>query len=384
LSRILWIPHQQLSGSNQARCEYLIRHLPQHEHRILHWQKPRWRLADLRTLVRGYRHEHDQRFVFIRLLAVTRMFWWLWFRISGSASAYARYWLGYTFYNNFLLNRAIKTMARDWPPDSMVFTHNAVGRISLSSLNASQSVFDYVDLPYEQMPVIESVINQYIDDSDHVTCVSTDLIKLASKRRNQHVHYLPNGLDRSRLTRRTRSELGNPAVISIIGLTCSDRYYFIDAIKQLIDEHYPVSGLIVGSGQHLEPLRAKISGYESHFEITGFVEHKAIDAYFQKTDIGLYPVDATAYYTAASPIKCFEYSYASCFQIVSPHLPEVDGYNLPNIRFCDDNQAALVTMIKQVLASTPEPISEQDFDQYDWVKRAEMLADIMTLPQSGL
>ena len=383
MRRILWIPHQQLANTNQTRCEYLAAHLIEDEHRVLHWRRWNWSWRDLITLSRGVEEEPgaNRRFVFVRLLVVNRLFWWLLYKITGNSYAHAKLWLGYSSYNNYLLNRAIHKVINNWQPDVLIFANNAIGQIDLKQFQNIVTVFDYVDLPFVQHRLTDDIIRTYVNGADVFTCVSKSQLEDMN---SENGFYLPNGLDRIRLGQpQGQAQKDERTVISLIGLTCSHRLYFIDAIKTLIDEGLPVLGLIVGSGSMFEPIRQRIQGYESDFKLTGQVAFDEIQAYFDMTDIGLYPVDDTPYFRAASPIKCFEYSYRGCHVLVSPYLPEVAGYNLPNTWFCDDNQEALVETLRRLATLGRKPTTDTDFDPFDWSERARALDNIIRRVQSS-
>ncbi len=376
--RILWIPHQQLANTNRARCEYLASHMKDDEHRILHWRKWKWSWHDMRTILSGVETEsNSQRFVFVRLLVINRLFWWFISKLTNSRYAIAKHWLGYVPYNNFLLNRAIRKIVTAWQPDVLIFSNNAIGRVDVRRFQNLVTIFDYVDLPYMQHPVIDEIITNYSRDADATTCVSKTLVADLEPGNPGKIHYLPNGLDRERLNKPVKPRKEKRCVVSLIGLTCSDRLYFVDAIKVLIDEGLPIVGLMVGAGLMLEPIKQRIQGYESSFILTGQVSFDEVQDYFDMTDIGLYPVEDSPYYLAASPIKCFEYSFKGSHVLVSPHLPEVDGYNLPNMSFCEENQDAVTEALRKLIDQPRMSVDESDFDAFDWSERAHTLNAII-------
>jgi len=188
-------------------------------------------------------------------------------------------------------------------------------------------VFDHVDF----VPDIR-VREWYLKRSEAVMCVSHSLLEM-SKLYNERSFYVPNGVDLENMKKGKpekvieEHDLQDHLVISLIGLSCSDDYYFIDSFRILKKKLEKIKMLIVGQNHHLPRIKAKGRDIEE-IVFTGWVDD--VEDYFAATDVGIYPVAKTIYDDCRCPIKVLEFT-ALKKPVVSASINEVRIWGFPNV-----------------------------------------------------
>jgi len=191
-------------------------------------------------------------------------------------------------------------------------------------------IFDYLD-----WIVDDNVKATYLKNADATLCVS-NVIQQDAEQYTEDAYYVPNGADIKKFEQgdgsaiRNQYDLEDQCIVSLIGLTCSDSLFFLEAFNQLSRASDEYAFLLVGG----KPIKQRIERRADELGIDvitpGWVDYAEIEDYFAATDIGLYPVDQTTYYDAASPIKIFEYTAAQT-PVVSTDLDEVRQLQFPNV-----------------------------------------------------
>ncbi|MFK7847183.1 MAG: glycosyltransferase [Rhodothermales bacterium] len=235
-------------------------------------------------------------------------------------------------------------------------------------------IFDYLDCAdWVAKPDHPEIT--YMEKSDAILCVSS-IAKERAEKFNKPSLYLPNGADidkmRNASGEKIREKLGltDAKVVSLIGLTCSPRLYFLESVliakKQIPD----LKCLLVGHSPAIEAALAKIPNAEDTFLFTGPVPYAEIASYFAATDVGMYPVDEAVYYDAASPIKIFEYTAAGK-PIVVPRITEAERLGFDNLVFASPDADSYAEGI--VEAFKQPPTYEPKVEKFDWEYLAESL-----------
>jgi glycosyltransferase involved in cell wall biosynthesis len=231
----------------------------------------------------------------------------------------------------------------------------------------------------------------YVESSDAVICVSR-LLSQQARTVNDFCFFIPNGVDLARFRAyRTAHTVGeckralgidpDAFVISIIGMTCSSRLYFVDAALALARSGRKILLLLVGPSPLLPEIFRRTQGTEPIVRIEGMIPHEEIMRYYMATDVGLYAVDDSPkpmydYYQRASPIKLFEYSAMGKRVVVAPWLDEVARYTLPNVTFCEPNAESLAKHIS-LIANNGSCFVEANLLPYDWTALAGQVEDVL-------
>lgn len=228
-------------------------------------------------------------------------------------------------------------------------------------------IFDYLD---SYPDVLLEKICKY---SDGVFSVSNYLREQAEKF-HKRVFYSPNGIQSERFVNLPSKEnakkqlnLEGQFVISLIGLTCSPNFYFIDAIKLFQKEHTNTVFLFVGGGKFGETIENYCVEKGVAFVHPGRVPHDEIQVYFSATDIGLYPGELTPVYDGACPLKVLEYS-ATHRPVVSSFSKELEKINLPNIHLANIEPVDFYHALKKA-KDYDGPYS--DLERFYWENIAE-------------
>ncbi len=235
-------------------------------------------------------------------------------------------------------------------------------------------IFDYLDCAdWVANPDHPEIT--YMNEADAILCVSSIAKERAEK---WHVPslYLPNGADIKKFKEASgeavRKKLGleNSKVISLIGLTCSPRHYFLQSVLEAKKQIPDLKCLLVGHSPAVEASLAKIPNMEETFIFTGPVPYAEIASYFAASDVGMYPVDKAVYYDAASPIKIFEYTAAGK-PVVVPPITEAERLGFENLVFAEPTVKDYAAGI--VEAFSREPVDVPKVEQFDWQYLAESL-----------
>lgn len=235
-------------------------------------------------------------------------------------------------------------------------------------------IFDYLDCAdWEAKP--DHPEKTYMEKSDAILCVSS-IAKERAELYDKPSLYLPNGADidkmRSASGEAVRKKLGleNNKVVSLIGLTCSPRLYFLESVLEAKKQIPELKCLLVGHSPAIEEALSKIPNYKDTFLFTGPVPYADIASYFAASDVGMYPVDEAVYYSAASPIKIFEYTAAGK-PVVVPHITEAERLNFANLVFASPDVKSYADGI--VRAFDHPAVDVPEIDNFDWEYLSEQL-----------
>jgi glycosyltransferase involved in cell wall biosynthesis len=390
--RILWIPHAPL-GFGRSRAEHLMEILAKrHEVYALSFNVYRgWEsLRYLSDLFQYRPRQHPAGYEEIPLTRMPKLEW----------------------LNTLLLNRAIIREARRRRCDVVVLSPNPylIGYVNFARLRRYiPIVCDYVDDGAWSEPgekgraggegrgravrrrratarAWPGYARCYVESSDAVICVSR-LLTQQARAVNAFCFFIPNGVDLARFrayraaqtVRECKLALGidpDVFVISIIGMTCSSRLYFVDAAIALARSGRKVVLLLVGPSPLLPEIMRRAQGAEHVVRIEGMVPYEEIMRYFMATDVGLYAVNDEPYYHRASPLKIFEYAAMGKRVVVAPWLDEVARNLLPNVSFCEPDAESLAKHIS-FLANNAPACFEPNLSSYDWTVLAAQVEDVL-------
>lgn len=177
-------------------------------------------------------------------------------------------------------------------------------------------LFDYLDLS----PA--AVERAYCSAASGVLAASCALAERAA-RYGRPVWLLPNGVHPQPYRQadggpvRAAIGAGPAVVISLIGLTCSPRLYFVEALARVARQR-PVLLLAVGDGPMRPAIARRAQALGLPCATPGWVDPAHIPPYFAASDLGLYPGDDTPYFRAAAPLKVLEYLAAGRPVVSSP------------------------------------------------------------------
>ena len=345
--KILWIPHCSASGPawEGSRQQRLARHLSRRHD--LHWIDWDLSLSSSGEPIVSFRPEEGTVHTFGLPRSLRRL----------AANRYPPDW---TMLNvQIVFQRAVRRIVKSVQPDVVVLSssHHFTGYPP--DLSVPQ-VFDHVDF------CVPEVLEKYLKRIHHVVVVSPRLVESVSGR-GLHVSVIPNGVELERyasmdkVAAKERLGLTDHRVISLIGLTCSKRLYFVEAIR-LVQERSKVAFVIVGGGE-VEGMISKAVGERRvrDFRSFGHVPSAEVAPFFAASDVGLYPGDDTDYYRDASPLKIVEYAAAGCQVVSSP----VDLYRLgwPCVRIAEPEAEPFANAILDAL-ECPRP--SPDLEKLSW------------------
>jgi len=384
--RILWVPHAPL-GFGRSRAEHLMEKLAKrHEVYALNFNVHQERFRYLSDLLRYRPRQNPAGYEEILLTRIPKAEW----------------------LNTLFLNRAIIREARRRRCDVVVVSPNPylIGYVNFARLRRYiPIVCDYVDdgawsdEDHKAHASGEAVRRRratarawpgyaryYVESADAVICVSR-LLTQQARTVNAFSFFIPNGVDLARFrayraahtVRECKLALGiHPEVfvISIIGMTCSSRLYFVDAAIALARSGRKVLLLLVGPSPLLPEISRRAQGADDIVRIEGTVPYQEIMKYFMATDVGLYAVDDEPYYHRASPLKIFEYAAMGKRVVVAPWLDEVARNSLPNVSFCEPDAEALAKHIS-LLADNEPACVESNLSSYDWRALAAQVEDVL-------
>ena len=229
-------------------------------------------------------------------------------------------------------------------------------------------VFDYLDCAdWEARPDHPEIT--YVREADAVLSVSSIAQERAEKF-GKPAMLLPNGADVARFQQAdgaaVRKKLGleDAQVVSLIGLTCSPRLYFLDSIREARKTLPNLKCLLVGKSDAIEARLADMPDADDLFVYTGPVPYEEIASYFAASDVGMYPVDEAIYYDAASPIKLFEYTAAGK-PVVVPRIREAVRMGFSNFVFAGPDAKPYAEGIVDAF-NNPPAVTPGEVDPYDW------------------
>jgi glycosyltransferase involved in cell wall biosynthesis len=361
---ILWIPHASWNREGQFRDQYLIEELKSaHEIHVLSWIEPSPSLPEglnpiphLRALRETSHRENGITVHTVRRGTLSRF---------DSVRAL----------NQRLLRSRTRQLVHDFDIDVVIGgpSHYLNG-FPPFELDVP-FVFDYLDWIAD-----EQVKRTYIENAAATLCVS-NVIQEDADRYTSNAYYVPNGADIAKFAEgngtNVRSQYGleNQCIVSLIGLTCSESLFFLNAFDQLSGLSDEYAFLLVGGKPIQQRIKRKAANLGIDVITPGWVDYEVIEDYFAATDVGLYPVDQTTYYDAASPIKIFEYTAAET-PIVSTDLEEVRHLDFPNVLRAEPTSDAFRDAIIEVHQS--EKYDEYpDLNQYRWSSIAATVEEII-------
>lgn len=235
-------------------------------------------------------------------------------------------------------------------------------------------IFDYLDCAdWEAKPDHPEIT--YMRECDAILCVSS-IAKERAEQFNKPSLYLPNGADIERMRNASGTEvrkklgLEEAKVVSLIGLTCSPRLYFLQSVVEAKKRIPELKCLLVGHSPAIEAALEKIPNWRDTFIFTGPVPYAEIASYFAASDVGMYPVDEAVYYSAASPIKIFEYTAAGK-PVVVPRITEAERLGFANLVFAGPDVHPYADGI--VEAFSRQPVEVPEIAKFDWQYLSEQL-----------
>ena len=349
--RILWIPFIPRSSNawEGSRHFHLLRQLRDHEIHLVAWD----RIGAGPSIPQFHSgvHVHQPR--------ILPRYWAMWNRDNPRR---LDPWL-----NERILGNQVKRIVRQTNPDAILVSssHYATGHVPLPQ--GIPVVLDHVD----EMP--SWVAKKYFNRSDAIATVSPTLYQNAVGH-CPRVEIIENGVDVERYSAESRQEakarlgLQDRTVVSLIGLTCSSRLYFLEAFEKFARQVPNAVLLLVGDCQFTEELK-RVDG---DIRAIGPVPYDSVADYFNATDIGLYPGDNTPYYREAHPLKIVEYTAAGCQVISSPVEAFLSGW--PNVQISDDNSDSFC---EAMLKAVDAPRSIRDVSDMSWKAKAHSLENLI-------
>ena len=240
-------------------------------------------------------------------------------------------------------------------------------------------IFDYLDCAdWDAKP--DHPEKTYLQHSDAVLCVSS-IAKERAEGYNKPSLYLPNGADIQKMKQASgdaiREKLGlkDARVVSLIGLTCSPRLYFLESVLRAKKEIPNLKCLLVGHSPAIQEALGRIPQAEDTFIFTGPVPYADIASYFAASDVGMYPVDEAVYYDAASPIKIFEYTAAGK-PVVVPRITEAERLGFDNLVFASPDEESYARGIVEAFSRPSMHIPK--IEEFDWSYLSEKLDEFLS------
>lgn len=368
--KILWLPHAPLRPGRTRGEHFIERLAPHHQVRVLSYRThppgSEWRYAtDLLARETRRAAGHTE----IPVPRVPRL---------GRV-------------NEWILNRAIRHEISMQGCDVFVSSPvvHIAGYVDFERIRPHAAIVcDYLDGgDWSQGQDPQQIERHWVKTADDVLCVSHRLTEQAGTL-NPHCHYLPNGVDLTRYrqframrnARECKVMLGidpEAFVVSIIGMTCSPRLYFVDAALELARRGVKIVLLLVGDSPLLPAIRDRARAASDVVRVIGQVPYEEVLPYFMASDVGLNVVDDDPYFHLQSPLKIFEYAALGKPVVVAPWLDEVSRNKLSNVAFCEDNATSLADTLAQ-LHTRGTPTIEVDLERYDWGKLTSELEAILT------
>jgi glycosyltransferase involved in cell wall biosynthesis len=373
--KILWVPHSSWRTDHHQRDQYLIQRLAtSHEVHVGLWEICLRRIDYLNPIKYisslRYHQKHqltDNYRITIhhipRVLDIT-------YRARKDPTEFLSY-------NERLFQDTIRRIVRKHGIEALICGPNA----PLLGFPPSLSipiVFDYLDggvnvpadNPWWKME------EEYFRRADGVLCISQGMIERVQSRGKEAL-LLPNGADLKRFQaasgERVRKELGltGRKVVSLIGLTCSERPYFIKAVEKVRQNDPAAACLLVGNKRVAKRLLSHVSpDHRQHFIYAGEIPYEKIADYFAASDVGVYPVEEEPYYEDASPIKVFEYAAAGK-PVVAPRLRELRRLGLAHLKLVPPTETGFADGIHQALRQGR--IESDDLKEFDWMNLSRKL-----------
>ncbi len=368
---ILWVPHAPL-GVGRTRTDHLIERLARRHHLgvmsfRVHPRGRSWRyLTDMIEHRSRYGGLYDE-------IAVWR------FPKLGAL-------------NSWILNRATKRELARRKYDVLVIAPAPylTGLLDVSALRSRVAIVcDYLDGGHWTLNRADTEFERfYVRSADAVLCVSHGLQRQALTL-NPKSYYVPNGVDFARYRQFTATHTARDCklrlgidpdayVVSIIGMTCSERLYFVDAVVALARKNKNIVLLLVGDSPFLPEIQRRAGEWRHAVRAVGAVPYADVLTYFMASDLGLSAVDDQPYYHFQSPLKIFEYAAMGKPVLAAPRVEEVAEMHLPNVEFCEPNAESLERHIELAM-ETRSPRAVPDLSAYDWDRLTAQVETILSV-----
>jgi glycosyltransferase involved in cell wall biosynthesis len=271
-----------------------------------------------------------------------------------------------------LFRRSIRRLHRECRFDAVVVSasHHLTGYPP--RLRGLPVLFDYVDT---SPPWVEA---EYVSSAQRVVVVSHILNEQVRQTYQRDAVVIPNGLylDRHRKANperaRDRWGLHGKRVVSLIGLTCSPRLYFLDALARVQPRFPDLVFVAAGVGTIADRIADRCRTLGLPAVMTGWVSPAEVPDLFAATDVGLYPGDDNRYFDGACPLKVLEYSGAGK-PVVANRVAELVRLGFPNLVIrpanAEDFADGLVAALDGRAGASPEMAA------YDWPTVAARFGD---------
>jgi glycosyltransferase involved in cell wall biosynthesis len=371
--RILWLPHLHWDFIRQGQREYRFAQAIKGAHDIhfVTWTEVRTNRRAALTSFQARTWQEDG----LTIHQARRVPNFLGQRVHERSARGLRV-------NEWLHSRAVHELVRRERIDLVIcgISHQSVG-LPPADLDVPL-VFDYLDFKLESWPDVEA---EYLRRADAVLCTSHVLVDRVSQL-HPHSYYLPNGVDVDAVRRadgsRVRERLGldGSKVVSLIGITASDRPFYVDAVAEVARTNPEIAFLLVGDpGELGETIMRRAQERGVNLVTTGRVPPSEVAAYFAASDIGLYPGEKSAYFDAACPLKVLEYT-AARKPVVATDLTELRNWGFPNVRLAPPTAEAFAAEIR---AAFDEPHEYPDLDEFRWSVLSDRLEEILSEVAAG-
>lgn len=358
---ILWLPHAPLRVG-RMRSDHIVERLAAHHQvtvasfRIHDPRRPWLYLLDLLT----HRSRWGPPFDELAIHRIPKM----------------------TALNGWLLNRAIQRELSRRRYDVLVVAPAPyiTGYLDFAAVRTRNVpvVCDYLDgIDWDHDTGQSAFERVYVRSADAVICVSRGLLRQALTV-NPHAHYVPNGVELARYRAFAaehtapdcKASLGidpDAYVISIIGMTCSPRLYFVDAVVNLARSGRKVVLLLVGASPLIPEIERRAGEWRHVVRAVGPVPYRDVLPYFMATDLGLSAVDEHSYYHFQSPLKIFEYGAMGKRVLAAPPVEEVAELGLPFVQFCGAASEDMTSAMMRIMSASAAPTAP-DLAAFDWDK----------------
>ncbi len=233
-------------------------------------------------------------------------------------------------------------------------------------------VFDYVDT---SPPHVEA---EFIRNASSIVTVSHVLKDRVESIYGRNAVVIPNGFHAQRVENadgdraRARWGLRGKTVISLIGLTCSDRLYFLDAVANIQKSRNDIVFVAAGAGSLVSRIATRCRELDLPCVLTGWVDPMDVPDLFAATDIGLYPGDDNPYFDGACPLKVLEYTGAKK-PVVANQVAELKRLGFSNLVLRPATSKGFEDGIRAVLENHVG--HAPDISEYDWPKVTSRFGD---------
>lgn len=355
--RILWVPHTTFQPGVRTRAEYLIERLTaEHAVHILCWDVPIRRTAQgIRSTLQSWTRAGDDGVTYHHLPRLP-------LPIPGRRP--------------LVTQAAFRRLVR-----RIVAEHQI--DVVIAACNWCALGFPPPDLP---VPLVIDYFDLLEDKDEEWYFTHADAVVSSSSVLHDRVrkyplpsYYVPNAIDTSLFRHangdavRAEYRLDGARIVSLIGITVSARLYFLDAVALAARQMPEIKCLIVGDGEQLPAIKARITGREHLFRLTGAAPYERMPEFFACTDVGLYPGDLQPYFHAALPIKVLEYSAAGK-PVVTPPLEELTRLRFGNLVFASPTPESFADAICLALQS---PATAPDLSRFEIRRVAAELSEIL-------